>query len=207
MKVQALQAFESLTFRHFLKGNNNMKSSKKHKKSTKLANPVTSLANKIATVFEGDESITTKFYFNKSTLRVICEKPRVAAELAAICKDHFDLGNLHLDIQFLYIDHLGKKVQIECGAKHTNPEDFAAAFTTAFKDRYSYGGVSTAVDPFQSTWYYLQGSAWVCQYDNDDTRNPWGVTSCLPEDVFAELLAIPNGVKVSTIYTGPIACF
>lgn len=185
-----------------MKGSNKMKSNNKHKKSMKLANPVTSLANKIASVFHGDDAITTKFYFNKSTLRIICEKPRVAAELAAICKDHFDLGNLHLDIQFLYIDSLGKKVRIEGVKKHTDPKDFAAAFTTAFKDCLSYGDVTSAVDPFQTVWFYLQGSKVVCQYDNDDTRNPWGVTSCLPEDVFTELLEIPNGVKVSTLFIG-----
>ena len=173
-----------------------MKTSKKSKKSAKLANPVTSLANKIATAFAGDSSITAKFYFNKSTLRVICEKSETAIALAAISKSHFDLGNLYLDAK-------GRKKQVKDVPKLTQPKAFAKAFEAAFGKCKTYSEVIDITDPFGSTWYYLLGSTFVCQYDNDDTRSPWGITSCLPEDVFVEMLDVPNGVKISTGYVDP----
>lgn len=182
-----------------------MKARKKSKKSAKLANPVTSLANKIASVFAGDESITAKFYFNKSTLRIICEKSEVAIALAAVCKSHFDLGNLFLDVQFLYIDGKGRKKQVKNVPQLTDPAAFTAAFKFAFGGCETYSGVVEMEDVFGSTWHYLLGSKFVCQYDNDDTRNPWGVSSCLPEEIFTELMEIPNGVKISTAFAAPNA--
>ena len=179
---------------------NNMKTVKtKKKKSAKLANPVTSLANKIASVFANDYDVDTKFYFNKSTLRIICEEKEVAYALAAISKSHFDLGNLFLDVQFLYYDNKGKKQQVKDATRITDPAEFAAAFELAFKGNEAFGDVVSSKDIFGSTWYYLLGNKIVLQYDNDDTRNPWGVSSCLPEEVFADLFEIPNGIKVSTI--------
>lgn len=180
-----------------------MKKNSKRTKNTKLANPVTSLANKIATLFDGCDCVTTKFYFNKSTLRIICDTSEDAYYLASICKSHFDLGNLFLDVQFCYLDGRGRAKQVKNVDPITDPAVFAAAFHLSFGKCPVYGGVVDIEDPFHITWYYLLGSKMVCQYDNDDTRNPWGVTSCLPEEIFAEFLNIPNGVKVSTEFVDP----
>lgn len=176
---------------------------KKTKKKAKLANPVTSLANKISTLFEGDSSISPKFYFNKSTLRIICDKQDVAIALASICKSHFDLGNLFLDIQFLYLDSKGRKKQVKDVQTITDPAKFTEAFVTAFCNCETYGGIVEVEDPFGTTWHYLLGSKHVCQFDNDDTRNPWGVTTCLAEEIFYDLFVIPNGVKISTVFVEP----
>ena len=180
-----------------------LKTKKKKKKSAKLANPVTSLANKLASVFENDYDVDTKFYFNKSTLRIICEEKEVAYALAGICTSHFDLGNLFLDVQFLYYDNKGKKQQVKDATQITDPAEFAAAFELAFKGNEAFGGVVSSEDVFGTTWHYLLGSKMVLQWDNDSTRNPWGVSSCLPEDVFVDLLQIPNGIMVSTIFAEP----
>lgn len=180
-----------------------MKLKKTRKKSAKLANPVTSLANKLASIFDGDSTITTKFFFSKSTLRIICEKSEVAIALAYICKSHFDLGNLFLDVQFFYIDSKGRKKQVKDVPAALDPAAFTKAFKVAFSGCATYGGVIEMEDIFGTTWHYLLGSKTVCQYDNDDTRNPWGVTSCLPEEIFTEFLEIPNGVKISTMFAAP----
>ena len=180
-----------------------MKAKKSSKKDLKLAHPVTSLANKIASIFYGDDAITTKFFFNKSTLRIICEKADVASALASICKSHFDVGNLFLDVQFFYIDDKGKKKQIKNAELLTDPAAFTAAFKIAFGNCLTYSGVVESEDPFGTTWHYLLGDKVACQWENDDTRNPWGITSCLPEEIFTEFMEVPNGVKISTKFAEP----
>lgn len=134
-----------------------MKLSKKSKKGLKLAHPVTSLANKLASVFYGDNAITTKFFFNKSALRIICEKADVAAALASICKSHFDVGNLFLDVQFFYVDGKGKKKQVKNAEIVTDPTAFAEAFQLAFGNCLTFGGIVESEDPFGTTWHYLLG--------------------------------------------------
>ena len=179
------------------------------KKSTKLANPITSLANRLASVFEGDPDIVTKFSFDKRLLSVVCYDEDLAADLARICNTHYDLGNLWLDVEFCYVvgktarNGKAKTKKVSVDGKETNPTKFAELFRNGFELSDSYGGVMQQTDFFGQKWWYLLGSKRVCQYDNDDACNPWGKTTVIPEAVFADLLAIPRFVKLSTIVNDP----
>lgn len=181
------------------------KTNKKGKQ--KLANPITSLANKLATLFEGNPDYMTCFSYDENKLRVGCKVEGMAENLASICRTHFDIGNLYLDVEFCDIIGMkgrGKKQKpvfstpVEVSEKITDPKKFAKMWKKCFETTNSYGNIKTAVDIFGIRWWYIMGSPVVLQYDNDDELNYWSLTSVLPETVFFELLELPKFVKLST---------
>ncbi len=182
---------------------------KKNKKDKqKLANPVTSLANKLATVFEGDPDYVTCFSYDEYKLRVGCRVEGMAEDLASICQTHFDIGNLYLDVEFCYVigeKGRGKKKTpifsepVNATEKITDPKKFSKMWKQCFEMTNSYGDIKTVMDPFGQRWWYIMSAPTVLQYDNDDELNYWGLTSTLPETVFFDLLELPKFVKLSTI--------
>lgn len=179
--------------------------SKKNK--MKLANPITSLANRIATVFDGDSNYMTCFSFDENKLRIGCKVEGIPEKLASICKTHFDIGKLYLDVEFCYIlGYRGRRNRktpiLSSGVtskKLTDTKKFAKTWKDCFENTNSYGNIKSVTDVFGQRWWYIMSSPVVLQYDNDDVLNYWGLTSTLPETVFFELLKMPKFIRLSTI--------
>ena len=176
----------------------------KKKNKTKLANPITSLANRISTLFEGNPDYLVCFSFDENKLRIGCRKDGLPEKLASICKTHFDIGNLYLDVEFCYITQnvLDSRFSFSKRIKSKRVKDaktFAKIWKQCFGDNICYGGIKSVTDIFGQRWWYIMGSSIVLQYDNDDELNYWGLTSTLPENVFSELLKMPRYVKLSTV--------
>lgn len=177
------------------------------KKKTKLANPITSLANRLSTVFKNNPDYVVRFSFDENKLRIGCEIEGIAEKLASICKTHFDIGNLYLDVEFCYVvgyknPYLKKHPIFSERIKSKRVKDaktFAKTWQSCFECSDCYGDIKSVVDIFGQRWWYIMSGPTVLQYDNDDELNYWGLTSILPETVFFELLKLPKYVKLSTV--------
>lgn len=173
---------------------------KNNKKPVKLANPVTGLANKIASFFVGDDEIHTAFNFDKATLRIYFDNQVRARAFAGVAVTDFELGKLSLHVDIMYLPNVNspkyrKLVNVK---KITDVKEKAEAINIAFRGCPSYAGYANATDPFGTEWYFILGDTMCCQFENDDAQNPWGLTSVLPEEIIKEIID-QQGLQVSTV--------
>lgn len=167
-----------------------------------LSHPVTSVANKIASLFADGVGVHTKLFFYSSKLKIYFDDKEEAVALASVIKKHFKIGKLHLDIEVLYKAGEKKYVKVEGVKPAKGSIAVMTAIAKAFGRCPSFVRTVKAKDPCGIVWYFVLGSRLGCQYLNDDIQNPWSVTTELAADIFKFCLN-HRGVQISTDYEKP----
>lgn len=170
------------------------KTNKKGKGSTKLANPLTRAANRIAALFAGANGVATKFDFSKATLRVYVENAAQAEAVEKLLPATVSVGPMMLNIA-VYPGNAGKAKKLAA----TNETVTAAVIKAAFKGNRNFKRAFTAKDSTGTVWTFVEMSRTAVSYQADSLLNYYGCESALPADILLEtVLDIEPGTQVST---------
>lgn len=168
-----------------------------------LSHPITSRANMIASFFEADQGVKTKFNFFAHVLKIYVQDMDQATALASIIRKQHKIGKLVLDVKVYACAGKTKKGAIKwVELKNVEPakgsQNVCEAFDDALSNNSNYYGWVRAKDPCGITWYFALAEKTICQYKNDDIQNPWSKTTILAQDVMKRAF-LHRGVQVSTV--------
>ena len=179
------------------KTNQVQKSAKKHNKlHLDLGNPVTVMANQIASLFEKLKDVSVAFDYGAKKIRLYVTDVQKADALNLIMKHHHDIGNLYLNVEIVeatandttVLTPPSWKIKIPIKGKH---EAFGKAFGPWVKS-------TILTTPDKQKWYFCEFAPAVLSWQADDIRNPKGFQSCTVEDI-VKLACDTDGIQISTL--------